>query len=70
MNCKWCAYAHHLEQQTRMIIQGTRSVRSGWTEANGSASGVFGVKDLNKLDFVSWPGTRGHGSWFLGWHHD
>ena len=47
MSCKWCAYAHHLEQRTRTIIQGTRAVRSGWTETNGSANGVFGVKDLN-----------------------
>ena len=36
-------YAHHLEQRTRTIIQGTRAV----TETNGSANGVFGVKDLN-----------------------
>ena len=42
MNCKWCAYAHHLEQRTRTITQGTRAVRSGWTETNGSAE-FFGV---------------------------
>ena len=48
MNCKWCAYAHHLEQRTRTIIQGARSVRSGWTETNGSASGVFG-RSLEKV---------------------
>ena len=60
MNCKWCAYAHHLEQRTRTIIQGARSVRSGWTEANGSASGgVFVVKDLNLTLFLG-PG-------FLDW---
>ena len=62
VNCKFnfkvYEYAHHLEQRTRTIIQGTRAVRSGWTasETNGSASGVFRCK-RPKLDFVSWPGV-------------
>ena len=62
MNCKWCAYAHHLEQRTRTIIQGARSVRSGWTETNGSANGVtvFGVLVKRpKLELTEQPEGEG-----------